>query len=121
MKSGESPITLAAIGAAAGMMSGLLGVGGGIVMVPLLVLLAGSSQHEAHATSLAAVIPIASVGAATYWIDGDLRVGYALLFAAGSLIGAPIGARAMARMSEARLRIVFGVLVICMGLFLVVG
>lgn len=121
MKPGDSPITLAVIGAVAGIMSGLLGVGGGIVMVPLLVLLAGSAQHQAHATSLAAVIPIAAVGAATYWIHGEVHVGYALLFAAGSLIGAPIGARAMAKMSEARLRVVFGILVICMGLFLVIG
>lgn len=90
-------------------------------MVPLLVLLAGCSQHQAHATSLAAVIPIATVGAATYWIDGEVHVGYALLFAAGSLVGAPIGAHAMARMSEASLRVVFGILVIGLGLFLVLG
>lgn len=102
-------------------MSGLLGVGGGIVMVPLLVLVLGFSQHHAHATSLAAVIPIATVGALTYAAEGEVEVGYAALFAVGSLVGAPLGAWAMSRMSESRLRSVFGALVIVMGIFLVVG
>ena len=90
-------------------------------MVPLLVLVAGLSQHQAHATSLAAVIPIASVGALTYALDGEIHFGYAALFAIGSLVGAPIGARVMSGMSESRLRTVFGALVIAMGVFLVAG
>jgi uncharacterized membrane protein YfcA len=51
---------LIGIGVCAGLLSGLLGVGGGIVMIPFLVML-GFSQHEAHATSLAAICPIAIV------------------------------------------------------------
>lgn len=109
------------VGALAGVMSGLLGVGGGIVIVPLLVLVAGFSQHRAHATSLAAVIPIAAVGALTYGWEGEVDVRYAALFAVGSLVGAPVGARVMSRMSEPRLRTVFGALVIAMGAFLVLG
>lgn len=112
---------IALVGGFAGIMSGLLGVGGGIVMVPLLVLVIGLSQHQAHATSLAAVIPIAAVGALTYAFEGEIDVGYAALFAVGSLVGAPVGASVMSRMSESRLRVVFGALVIAMGVFLVVG
>lgn len=111
------PGTLA-IGLGAGVVSGLLGVGGGIVIVPMLVLLAGLSQHEAHATSLAAVIPIASVGAATYAIDGSVELDIALWIAAGALIGAPIGARLMSRLPESTLKILFGGIGIAMGVLL---
>lgn len=121
MKSGAPWVRVALVGAAAGVMSGLLGVGGGIVMVPLLVLVVGASQHQAHATSLAAVIPIAAVGASVYAVEGEIHLGYAGLLAAGALVGAPVGARVMAGMSESRLRTVFGALVIGMGLFLVIG
>ena len=121
MERDRSGIKIAAVGAFAGVMSGLLGVGGGIVMVPLLVLAAAFSQHQAHATSLAAVIPIAAVGALTYALEGEVHFGYAALFALGALVGAPVGARVMSGMSESRLRTVFGALVIGMGVFLVVG
>lgn len=107
------------IGLAAGVLSGLLGVGGGIVIVPMLVLLAGSSQKRAQATSLAAVIPIASVGAATYAADGEVSFGLAALIAVGSLIGAPLGARLMSRMSESTLKIIFGCILLAMGGWLV--
>jgi uncharacterized membrane protein YfcA len=108
------------VGFTAGAMSGLLGVGGGIVMVPLLVLLVGFSQHAAHATSLAAVVPIAGVGALTYAVAGEIHLGYAALLAAGSLVGAPVGASLMAKMTEARLKTVYGLLLVAMGVFLVI-
>lgn len=97
-----------AIGVAAGIASGLLGVGGGIVIVPLLVAFAGLSRHEAHATSLAAIVPIALVGAARFALDGSVDVGIAVFLIAGALVGAPIGARLLARSSEATLKVVFG-------------
>jgi len=107
-----------AIGLVAGVASGLLGVGGGIVIVPLLVLVAGLSQHQAHATSLAAVIPIAAVGAATYAFEGEVSFSIAALLAAGSLVGAPMGAAWMARLSERTLKLVFGSLLVVLGAFL---
>ncbi len=105
-------------GVGAGLLSGLLGVGGGIVIVPLLVLVASFSQHHAHATSLAAVIPIAAVGAATYATDGEVSVGIAALLTVGSLVGAPVGALWMSRLSEKTLKIVFGCILIGLGAFL---
>ena len=106
-------------GLGAGVMSGLLGVGGGVVMVPLLVLVAGLSQHQAHATSLAAVILMGAVGAATYAADGEVDVELGVALAAGSLVGAPLGARLMARTPEGRLKITFGVfMVLVAGLLL---
>jgi uncharacterized protein len=107
------------VGLLAGLFSGLLGVGGGIVMVPLLVLLAGESQHEAHATSLAAILPIAVVGAATFAVAGEVDLRLAWLLAAGAVAGAPIGARLMARSDEDVLKVAFGALMVVSGAVLV--
>lgn len=104
-----------AIGVVAGLLSGLLGVGGGIVMVPLLVLGARLSQHEAHATSLAAIVPIAAVGAVRFAAAGTIDYGAAALLALGSLIGAPLGARLMARLAEASLKMLFGALLVAVA------
>jgi uncharacterized protein len=101
-----------AIGLVAGIASGLLGVGGGIVMVPLLATFAGFAQHRAHATSLAAIVPIAAVGATTFAIAGEIDYPVAGLLAVGSLVGAPLGARFMARSSEGLLTTMFGILMI---------
>jgi uncharacterized protein len=105
-------LPLVACGLLAGVMSGLLGVGGGVVMVPLLVYVAKQTQHQAHATSLAAVVAMGAVGAATFASDGEVEVELALALAAGSLFGAPLGARLMARTAEGSLKIAFGVLML---------
>ena len=105
-----------AIGVVAGVMSGLLGVGGGIVMVPLLVPLSALSQHESHATSLAAIAPIAAVGAARFTAAGAVDGRVAILLAAGSLVGAPLGATLLHRASEATLRLVFGGVMVAVGI-----
>jgi hypothetical protein len=109
---------LIAIGLGGGLLSGLLGVGGGIVMVPLLVLWAGFAQRDAHATSLGAIIPISIAGIATYGAAGVVRYGTALALAAGSVLGAPIGARLLSRMDERMLKIVFGVFLIAVSVLL---
>jgi hypothetical protein len=105
-----------AIGMAAGVASGLFGVGGGIVMVPLLTAFAGFTQHRAHATSLAAIVPIAAVAAATFAAAGEVDYAVAALLAVGSLIGAPLGARAMARTSEGLLTTMFGALMLAVAI-----
>jgi uncharacterized membrane protein YfcA len=99
---------LVAIGLGGGVLSGLLGVGGGVVMVPLLVLWAGYAQREAHAVSLGAIIPISVAGIAIYGVAGEVRYWQALALAAGSTVGAPMGARLLARMDERLLKVVFG-------------
>jgi uncharacterized protein len=67
-------LLLFAVGAASGMLAGLLGVGGGVLLVPFLVLAVGMSQHEAEATSLLVVLPTAIVASLTLWrrVVGDL-------------------------------------------------
>jgi uncharacterized membrane protein YfcA len=103
---------LLVIGLGGGLLSGLLGVGGGIVMVPLLVLWASYAQREAHAMSLGAIIPISIAGIATYGIAGEVRYGTALALAVGSVVGAPIGARLLARIDERLLKVIFGVFLV---------
>lgn len=84
-------ITAIVIGAAGGVLSGLLGVGGGILFVPALTLALGLSQLKAEATSLLAIIPVALVGAARQYRYGNVRIRdgavLGLLSAAGVLAG----------------------------------
>lgn len=108
-------------GIAAGFVSGLLGIGGGVVMVPLLIVLAGLSQHQAHATSLGAAIPIALAGAVWFGFAGEVRLDAGAALALGALAGAPLGALVMARTSEERLRSAFGLLLIAVGVSMVLS
>jgi uncharacterized membrane protein YfcA len=109
---------LLAIGLGGGLLSGLLGVGGGIVMVPLLVLWACYSQRDAHAISLGAIIPISIAGIATYGVAGEVRYWQALGLAAGSIVGARIGAGLLARIDERLLKIVFGTFLVGVAVLL---
>jgi uncharacterized membrane protein YfcA len=79
------PFSLA--GLAAGVIAGLFGVGGGILMVPVLVLAFGKDQHLAQGTSLAAMIPLAIAGALRYSVKGNVD----WIAAAGLAIGAVVG------------------------------
>ena len=110
---------LAAIGLGGGLLSGLLGVGGGIVMVPLLVLWAAYSQRDAHAISLGAIIPISIAGIATYGVAGEVRYGTAIALATGSIVGARIGAGWLARIDERLLKIIFGLFLV--GIAVLIG
>ena len=103
---------LIAIGIVAGAGSGIFGIGGGTVMVPLLVLTSGFEQHDAHVTSLAAGMILAVSGAATYATEGQIAPLAAVLLAAGAIAGAPLGASLMNRMAEAKLKAAFGILLI---------
>jgi uncharacterized protein len=109
----------AAIGGAGGLLSGLLGVGGGIVMVPLLVLRAGYRQRDAHAMSLGAIIPISLASVVTYGVAGQVRIGYAVALTAGSVVGARVGAGLLARIQERPLKIVFGLFLGAVSILLV--
>ncbi|WP_067243290.1 sulfite exporter TauE/SafE family protein [Microbacterium resistens] len=110
------------IGLAAGLLSGLFGVGGGTVIVPLLVLLLGFDQRLAAGTSLAAIVPTATVGVVSYAVSGSVAWMPALLLAAGAVVGAQIGTRLLPRISQTALRWFFvGFLVIVIvSLFLVI-
>ena len=110
------------IGLVAGFMSGLFGVGGGIVIVPLLLAFGGLPRKLASGTSLAAIVPTSAVGVIAYATRGSVDVLAAALLAAGAVVGAQLGALLLARLSVAAVRIVFMVfaLVVAVQLFLVV-
>lgn len=104
------------IGIAAGVMSGLMGVGGGIVMIPLMTSFLGLTQHKAHGTSLAVIVFTAISGALTYGWQGHTDILVALELAAGSMAGARIGALVMNRIPARQLRLLFGVFIFLVGL-----
>lgn len=110
------------IGLLAGLLSGLFGVGGGTVIVPLLVLLLRFDQRLAAGTSLAAIVPTASVGVISYAVSGSVAWVPALILAVGAVVGAQIGTRLLPRISQTVLRwgfVGFLILVI-ITLFLVI-
>ena len=111
---------LGAIGLAGGLFSGLLGVGGGVVMVPLLVLWGGFGQRDAHAVSLGAIIPISAAGVLTFGAAGEIQVWEGLALAAGAIAGAQVGARLLARVDERKLKLAFGVFMLIVAVLLVV-
>ena len=88
---------LVLVGLAGGLLSGLFGVGGGIVMVPLLILVARLPDRRAAATSLAAIVPASAAGVVTYALRGDVAVGVAALVAVGAMAGSLLGARLLRR------------------------
>ncbi len=98
------------VGLTAGLMSGLFGVGGGIVMVPMFVAWFALDQRRASATSLLAIIPIAAASATGYAVHGNVDPAAALLLVVGGTVGGTIGARLLPRVPIPRLQFWFGIL-----------
>jgi uncharacterized membrane protein YfcA len=111
----------AAIGIVAGILSGLFGVGGGIVMVPLLVAWFALDQRRASATSLLAIVPIAAASTAGYAATGSVDVVAGLLLIAGGVVGGQVGARLLPRTPIPTLQLWFGVLSLATAARLVLG
>ena len=88
------------IGAIGGFMAGLFGIGGGIVMMPLLMMFAHMNQRVASGTSLAVIIPTAFAGSISYAIDGNVDWLAALVIAAGSVGGAQLGSYLLDRLRK---------------------
>ena len=102
-------LELLAIGTAAGVFSGLFGVGGGLVMVPLLILWLGYDERTATGTSLAAIIVISAVGAATQPVYGNLHVDDGLLVGIPAVAGVLLGTWLQQRVS---MRVISGLFAI---------
>jgi uncharacterized protein len=104
------------VGLAAGLAGGLFGVGGGIVLVPLLAGVLGLSQHQAHGTSLAAIGATALAALFVYGTHGNVAWGTAALVGGTSMLTARYGARLAARTSTRSLRRAFAVLLVLVAL-----
>lgn len=115
-------VLLIGIGLSAGMLSGVFGIGGGIVIVPALIYLAGFRQHMATGTSLAVLLPPIGLGAAwEYYRHGNINVYAAVVLAVTMTAGGTVGAMMANRMSGPHLRLAFGVFVLGLGIYLVFG
>jgi len=108
-----------AIGAAAGVIAGMLGVGGGVLFVPGLVFLVGLGQHEAEATSLLAIIPVAIVGSYQQDRYGNVHRRDALLLGLTSVAGAAAGVALANAVSGAVLRDAFALFMVLVAAQLV--
>jgi uncharacterized membrane protein YfcA len=102
-------VLMGVLGVAAGVLAGLFGVGGGVIIVPGLVLLARLDQHSATGTSLAALLlPVGILGVLEFNKRGQVNVPYAVAVALGLVLGALLGAKLAGGMSEVMLRRAFG-------------
>ncbi len=108
-------LILLLIGCFTGFISGMMGVGGGTVMVPSMVLLAGITQHTAQGSSLLAMIPAGGVGAFTHWRLGNVNTSILPGLIAGILIGTYLGGSFANILSESALRILFAAMLIWTG------
>jgi uncharacterized membrane protein YfcA len=113
-------IRLAVIGVAAGAFSGLFGVGGGLVMVPLLLLWLGFGEREATATSLWAIVFTAALAAAGQALYGNVDVGDAALLAVPAVIGVGLGVAVQQRLSERAVSIAFAIVLTIIAVELIV-
>jgi uncharacterized membrane protein YfcA len=118
----RSVLLFIAIGLGSGLLSGLFGVGGGTVIVPMLTILAGFEHRRAAGTSLAAIVPIAAVGVISYAVHDAVAWVPALILAAAAVVGAQLGTWLLARLPVTALRWAFVgfLVVVIVGLFLVV-
>lgn len=114
-------LKLAAIAAAAGVFSGLFGVGGGTVMVPLFILWLGYEEREAAGTSLAAIVIIAGAAVIVQLFYGNVHVGDGLLVGIPAVGGVFAGTWLQQRVPRRRLQVLFALLLLGSALKLVVG
>jgi uncharacterized membrane protein YfcA len=102
-------------GAFTGFLSGMMGVGGGTIMVPAMVLLAGFSQHLAQGTSLLVMVPAGGVGAFTHWKLGNVAMGILAGLVPGIILGAYLGGYIVHFIPDTPLRLAFIAAIIFMG------
>jgi len=106
-------IILIIIGLLAGILSGLVGVGGGILMIPLLIIFLGLTQHEAQGTALFAMLPpIGILAAINYYKEGFVKWEYAIVIAFTFVIGGYLGSKLSLSLPPQMVRRIFGVIML---------
>ncbi|NLI14383.1 sulfite exporter TauE/SafE family protein [Pelotomaculum propionicicum] len=108
-------VVLLFTGVFTGFLSGMMGVGGGTIMVPSMVLLVGLTQHTAQGSSLLAMIPAGGVGAYTHWRLGNVNAGILTGLIPGILVGTYLGGSFAYFLSEGVLRLLFAAMLIWTG------
>ena len=106
-------IILIVIGLLAGILSGLVGVGGGILMIPLLIIFLGLTQHEAQGTALFAMLPpIGILAAINYYKEGFVKWEYAIVIAFTFVIGGYLGSKLSLSLTPQMVRRIFGIIML---------
>ena len=114
--------TLVAVGLAAGILSGFVGVGGGIIMVPALVLLLGYSQHQAQGTSLAVlVLPVVALAVRNYYKAGVIEPKVVAIIALAFVVGGYFGSKWSLVLPQDIVKRLFGVLMLLISLKLILS
>jgi uncharacterized protein len=108
-------VALLAIGLTAGLLAGLLGIGGGVIMVPAMVLITAFDQHVAQGTSLLVIIPAAAFGSFTHHRRGRLALRDAGAVAAGGVLGALLGSMTALSLDEEILQRLFAILILAVA------
>ena len=110
-------LTYIAIGLLVGLFAGFLGLGGGLVLIPILIYCFGLTQHQAQGTSLAVMIPpITLLAALRYYYSGNVKVPMAVFIACGFVAGGLLGAHLVQRVPDLVLRRIFGVVMLIVSL-----
>ena len=106
----------------AGALSGFVGVGGGIIIVPALMLALGLTQHQAQGTSLfVLMMPVVGLAVMNYWKEGNVNWKYGLIIASAFVVGGFIGSKLSLRLSPSLVKIIFGVLMAYLSFRLIIS
>lgn len=115
-------LLLIILGIVAGGVSGLVGIGGGVIIVPALVLWFGFSQKTAQGTTLALLVPpIGALAAYTYYRHGNVNLGAAGFIIIGFLIGSLVGAQYVSHLSNATVVRIFGVFLLLLAIKMILS
>jgi uncharacterized protein len=107
----QTILILAATGLMAGILSGFVGVGGGIIIVPSLVFLLGMSQHSAQGTSLFVLcLPVVFLAFFNYWKEGQVNWKFGLIIAVTFFVGGFVGSKLSLKLSPSLVQIIFGLI-----------
>lgn len=118
----QTLLLLIIIGLLAGSFSGMVGIGGGVIIIPMLVYFLGFTQHEAQGTSLAVMLPpIGLMAAYQYYKSGHVNLTYAMIIAGAFFVGGYLGAKYAVKIPEMILKKIFGIFLLLLALKTIFG
>jgi uncharacterized protein len=118
----QTIVLLVGIGLAAGLLSGVMGIGGGIIIVPALVYFLSLTQHQAQGISLGVLImPVGILAVMNYYKAGNINFNYSIIIALGFVVGGYLGSKLSLGMSQDAVKKVFSVVLILVALKMLTG
>lgn len=110
-------LLLVVVGLVAGFLSGLIGIGGGVIIVPALVLFLGFTQKEAQGTSLGILLlPVGILAVIQYYKQGYMNVNYVLIVAAAFVLGGFLGSKLALGLSDAKMKKIFAIIMMLIAI-----